>query len=85
MKNQTITSRSPKNKFRIELTSNKSIAGLGSYFSTGTMNVDSLKDNNFYNHYKNMIVSKGGGHVTVKENLSTYPEFNWVKINSFKI
>lgn len=85
MNNQTITPKSPKNKFRIELTSKKAIEGLGSSFSTGVMTLDNLDKNNFYNHYKDMIVRNGGGYVTIKENVKIYPNFEWKTLKTFKI
>jgi hypothetical protein len=85
MNNQTITAKSPKNKFRIELISKKPIKGLGSSFSTGVMTLENLDENSFYNHYKFMIVRNGGGYVTIKENKKSYPEFQWENVKNFEI
>ena len=84
MKN-SISSKSPKNKFRIELISKKPISGLGSSFSVGVMTLEDLENDNFYKHYRNMVKQNGGGYVTIKENKKTYPEFEWVNVENFEI
>lgn len=69
---------SPKNKFRIEITFNKPLIGIGSVVSYTANSVEQLDA-----YVKAMNCKKC--HVVIQENKENYPKFKWVTINSYDI
>ena len=77
----SISHKSPKNKFRIEFNYSKPLKDIGSVCSFGRMSIDDLENDNFYKHYANMA-KRNNVKFTVKilENKAEFPQFNWVKV-----
>lgn len=67
---------SPKNKFRIEIHFNKPSKDTGSVISYTANSIDQLKA--YAECYKK-------ARVTIMENVKEYPEFDWVKVESYNI
>lgn len=76
MKNQTFNS--PKNRFRIEFRYAKPVEDIGSVYSFGVNSIENLEDSSLFQEAKN----RGPGSYTIRENHSTYPDFDWEIIKS---
>jgi hypothetical protein len=74
--------RSPKNKFRYELTYGKAISGIGSVTSF-TSNDLSNQLPLIKHHSQQAKRNNTFLNVEVFENKEIYPKINWVKIKSF--
>jgi len=74
--------RSPKNKFRYALTYGKAISGIGSCTSF-TSNELSNELPLIKHHSQQAKRSNTFLNVEIFENKKIYPNFNWVKIESF--
>lgn len=72
---------SPKNKYDVEVNYLKPLKGVGSVVGFTTNNIagidDSIRDG-WMNNEKEV-------HVVIRENKSTYPEFNWQIIASYDL
>lgn len=78
-----MTAKSPKNRFRVEITYSKAISEIGSVSSVSGSTIEEVK--NRLDFYINQAERNGAKcHVVITENLATYPEFNWVKIESYE-
>lgn len=72
-KTNEISLNSPKNKFRVEVHYNKPLVGVGSVVSFGRMSLEGVED------YVRRYWMNGQTHayIVIRENLKTFPEFNW--------
>lgn len=83
MKNQ-ITTKSPKNRFFADITYRKPLSEIGSASSTGAMTIDEVKMQCVF--YIDQAKALGvDSRVTIRENKKTYPEFEWVNIESYNV
>jgi hypothetical protein len=75
--------RSPKNKFRYELTYGKAISGIGSATSFTSNDLSSelplIKHHSQQAKRNNTFLN-----VEIFENKFAYPKFSWVNVKSFK-
>lgn len=71
--------RSPKHKYRVEMTYGKPIEGIGSVSSFNTPIMDE-SDSVIAHHIAQAKKNKTSLQIVWKENKSTYPDFNWVEI-----
>lgn len=71
--------RSPKNKYRIELTYGKAISEIGSV-SSYTANETSETHNVLLHHIEQAKKNNTTLTVVWKENKKVYPEFDWVEV-----
>lgn len=79
-----MSTRSPKNKFRIEFNYSKPLEGIGS--SCSITSDDLEKSANFIEHYVSMGKrAHVSTTVTVKENKKVYPEFDWQQIKQYTV
>lgn len=75
--------RSPKNRFRAEVTYSKSLSEIGSVTAVGGNTIEEAKSRlDFY--VKQAKRNGAKCHVVISENLATYPKFNWVKIEEYE-
>ena len=72
---------SPKNRYHIEVHFNEPLEGLGSVVSFGTMNLDGIDD--YIRRY--WMYQQPEVHVIIRENLNTYPEFDWKVVRDEKL
>jgi len=79
-----LSARSPKNKFRATITYDRALKEIGGASSTGAMTVSELKDRvSFYTDQAKR--NRVGSHVQIFENKKEYPDFNWVKKESYRV
>lgn len=72
---------SPKNRYRIEVHFNEPLPDLGSAVSFGTMNLDGI--DNYIRRY--WMYRQPEVHIIIRENLKTYPEFDWKVVRDEKL
>ena len=72
---------SPKNRYRIEVHFNEPLPDLGSVVSFGTMNLDGI--DNYIRRY--WMYQQPEVHIIIRENLKTYPEFDWKVVRDEKL
>lgn len=77
--------RSPKNRFRVEISLKEIITTTSSEFSFGTMTITDIEDNNHYKNFKELASKNGGAYVQIRENKKTYPEFEWQIVKNYEI
>ena len=72
---------SPKNRYHIEVHFNEPLPDLGSVVSFGTMNLDGI--DNYIRRY--WMYQQPEVHIIIRENLKTYPEFDWKVVRDEKL
>jgi hypothetical protein len=71
--------RSPKAKYRVEMTYGKSLPEIGQLSSFTCDEID-INHNQLQHHINQAKSNKTSLLVVWKENKSTYPSFNWVEV-----
>ena len=80
---KTTSFKSPKNKYRAEVSYSKSLKGIGSVSSATANNINELKQHiQFY--IKQAHRNDATCFVAISENTKQYPEFNWEEIEKYK-
>lgn len=77
--NSQSSSRSPKNKFSVQVCFDKPLEGVGSVI---TMTANTMSD---AEHLANLNAQGHPAHVTIKENKKEYPKFDWVVISEYNL
>lgn len=72
---------SPKNRYHVEIHFNQPLDGIGSVVSFGTMSLDGI--DNYIRRY--WMYGQQEVHIVIRENLKTYPSFDWKKIRDEKL
>ena len=72
---------SPKNRYHIEVHFNEPLEGLGSVVSFGTMSLDGI--DNYIRRY--WMYQQPEVHIIIRENLKTYPAFDWKVVRDEKL
>lgn len=79
--NNTPSLHSPKNRYRVEVHFNQPLEGIGSVTSFGTMSLEGI-DNYIRRHW---MYGQQEVHIVIRENMKTYPSFDWKKIRDEKL
>lgn len=79
--NNTPSLHSPKNRYRVEVHFNQPLEGIGSVTSFGTMSLEGI--DNYIRRY--CMYGQQEVHIVIRENLKTYPSFDWKKIRDEKL
>lgn len=72
---------SPKNRYHVEVHFPEPLENLGSVVSFGTMNLVGI--DNYIRRY--WMYQQPEVHVIIRENLKTYPEFDWKVVRDEKL
>ena len=79
---KTTSFKSPKNKFRAEVTYSKALAEIGSTSSATANEIEDLKK------YIKLYIAQAHRNkatclITISENLKQYPQFDWKQIEKY--
>lgn len=80
-KKEEPTLHSPKNRYHVEVHFPEPLENLGSVVSFGTMNLDGI--DNYIRRY--WMYQQPEVHIIIRENLKTYPEFDWKVVRDEKL
>ena len=84
MKNQEPTAHSPKNTFIAQINYNRPLSEIGSSSRVGAMTLEGAKhEAKFYTNQAKK--NNTGCTVVIKENKKTYPDFDWVEVETYKV
>lgn len=79
---KTLSAKSPKNRFRASITYSKPLSEIGSSSSVMANDIETLKDRVLF-YTKQASKNNTTSYITISENKSEYPFFNWVEVESY--